>query len=109
MLYEVITDSRLRPIAVSLKVPSCALDPKLAKNSKTGLAGVIDSLRVSLQLSPAELDRIYRISSREGSRFVWIRRRIEDSQKKTLEELKLPGVYFPAEFERDYPQGSLVV
>jgi len=102
-----IVDSRLRPMAVSLKVPSCALDPKLAKNSKTGLAGVIDSLRVSLQLSPAELDRIYRISSREGSRFVWIRRRIEDSQKKTLEELKLPGVYFPAEFERDYPQGSL--
>lgn len=102
-----IVDSRMRPLAVSVKSASIALDPKLAKQSSIGFAGVVDKLRQELELSPAELDRIYRIGQRDGCRFVWIRRMAGDELKKRVAALKLAGVYFPAEFERDYPQGRL--
>lgn len=99
-----IYDAQGRQLAASLQVKSCALDPQIAKNSKNGLEGTIDELRRILNLTPSELDRVYRIASADKSRFVWVRRKLTDAESKRFDDVKLPGVFFPAEYVREYPQ-----
>ena len=102
-----VMDARKRPLAVSLQVKSCAIDPKLAKDSPLGLDGVLAVLQERLSLTPAELDRVYRVAGRENSRFAWVRRKLGEQENAALEGVKLPGVFYPLEHERRYPQGTL--
>ena len=97
----VIKDGGGRQLAVSLQVKSCALDPKIAKTSPKGLDGTIADLRKMLDLSPAEVDRIYRTASRDNARYVWIKRKISDAEAAKFNGIKIPGMLFPAEYVRE--------
>lgn len=99
----VITDRKGQALAVSRPVYSCALDPKDIKD----LDGTVGALRAALNLTPAELDTVYRRALADGCRFAWVRRHLSDVQAEAVKKLKLDGVLLQQEFKRMYPQRQL--
>ncbi len=111
-----ITDSRGRPLAVSMQVHSCAFDPELARRRNANLEEVAQALYHALELTPRELQRLHQglerdrarmLAGRPGLRFVWVRRHLENDVYKQAAAKDLPGVFFPTEYERRYPQKRL--
>ncbi len=41
------------------------------------------------------------------TRFVWLKRKMDQAARDRIESLKLPGIYFRKEYKRVYPYGSL--
>jgi cell division protein FtsI (penicillin-binding protein 3) len=116
-----IVDCHNRPLAISVRINSCAIDPKIFLDEKGDVDALLGELHDGLSLSTAEMERlqdaiarrIFRGGEREGRplRFAWIRRHLSQEQYDSLKDKadagKLPGIYFPAEFDREYPQGRL--
>ncbi len=100
-----IFDARGRDLAISIKTPSCAFDPKIAEMHGMDRMEVIASVGKALNLTPAELDKVYSGAMKKNSRFVWIKRRLLPDELEAVKELKLPGLIYPVEYTRKYPQG----
>ncbi len=102
-----IRDAKGRVLATSIAMRSCALDPQIMKRAGKDLDSIVGRLQTLLDLSPVEVDRIRARASRQGARFVWVRRQLPTVLYRKLEAEKLPGLYFPREFGRKYPQGQI--
>ncbi len=101
-----IFDTRGRDLAISVKTPSCAFDPKLADLQGVDRMEVVGKLARTLQLTPAEMDRVYSGVMKKDSRFVWVKRRLNSEEIEAVQALNLPGIHFPVEYTRCYPQGK---
>lgn len=102
-----ILDARGRQLAISVERRSCAFDPLIATRVVGDYQQIIDQLLPYLNLTPAELDELQQRAARENARFVWIKRFLSDDEFHTLEKLRLPGVVFPLDYERHYPQKTI--
>lgn len=102
-----ITDARGRPVAVSVTVESCAIDPLLIRNAGVDVHNVLGKLDGILHFTPTETRALIHRAHRDGSRFVWIRRHLEMEQANAIRTLNLPGVLLQQEYKRRYPFGSL--
>lgn len=102
-----VTDARGRPVAVSVAVESCAIDPLLLRNAGRDVHDVLGQLDAILQFTPAETRALIQRAHRENSRFVWIRRHLDEEQASAIRDLKLPGVLLQQEYKRRYPFGTL--
>lgn len=100
-----IIDSKGRDFAISIKTPSCAFDPKVADMRGVDRLDVVEQVAKVLELTPAEMDKAYTGAMKENSRFVWIKRRLDPEQIQKVKDLRLPGIVFPVEYTRRYPQG----
>ena len=101
-----IFDSKGRDLAVSIKTPSCAFDPKIAELKGENRMEVVSKVAAALELTPAEMDRVYSGAMRKNTRFVWVKRRLQPEEIEKVKSLNLPGLMFPVEYTRRYPQGK---
>ncbi|MFH1422699.1 MAG: hypothetical protein ABIH42_08325, partial [Planctomycetota bacterium] len=85
-------------LATSLKVSSAYLDSRFVENTEE----TVSLLTQVLHLSDKEIRTICEKLAK-GSRFIWVKRRLLDSEKRVLSQLNIPGVYFEDEFKRYYP------
>ena len=92
-----IVDSRGITLASSVAVKACAIDPKVLLSAEGAKPEkLIATLAEMLQLTPAEIEKINKglekrhvpASSEDGAeeplRFVWVKRRVNEEQYKTL-------------------------
>ena len=100
-----IFDAKGRDLALSVKTPSCAFDPKIADMRGVDRMDVVSKVAEALQLTPAEMDKVYSGVMKKNIRFVWVKRRLSQEDIDKVKALKLPGLVFPVEYTRCYPQG----
>src|SRR6185369_1483165 len=96
-----ILDRNGQILATDLKTPSLFAEPrKLVDVDDTyeQLTGALPDLET------AELRE--RLASKRG--FVWLKREITPAQERQIRKLGLPGVSFPTENKRIYPNGPVV-
>lgn len=95
-----IVDRQGKPLALNLDVPSVYATPSSIDNPTRvarQLAGVLGVPREPLEK---------RLRNKRD--FVWVQRKIEESQVGRLNDLALPGVGVVVEARRFYPKGTLL-
>lgn len=98
-----ILDRDGRPLAKSLPAQSICVNPQHIPDAGVAadlLAGILGMDRGSLY------HRIQSAKSR-GSGFLWIKRKVEDSEAERVRRLNLEWVEFRNEMRRFYPRGEL--
>lgn len=95
-----ILDRQGKPLALNLDVPSVYATPSSVDNP----ARVAHQLARVLGVPREPLEK--RLRNKRD--FVWIQRKIEDSQVGRLNDLALPGVGVAVEARRFYPKGTLL-
>jgi len=96
-----IMDTQGRILAGSKTLPSVYADPQLIIDvdmTSDKLATIVGVPKAALQ---------NKILQRNHKRFVWIARKISDSEAEAIRLLKLPGVVITNEPHRYYPNGNL--
>ena len=96
----VIVDRQGKPLALNLDVPSVYATPSSLDNPTR----VARQLAQVLGVPREPLEK--RLRAKRD--FVWIQRKIDDSQVKRLNDLALPGVGVMVEARRFYPKGTLL-
>ena len=81
-------------------------DPKIADMRGVDRMEVIEKIAIALELTPAQMDKVYTGVMRKNSRFVWVKRRLGKEEIARVKDLKMPGILFPVEYTRKYPQGE---
>ncbi len=95
-----MTDGNGRVLAVSMKVPSCFVDPSQIKNPDEVAALLTPHIR---GVSPEKLKK----ALNKKSLFAWIERKMETKRAAAIKALKIKGVYFQKEYKRYYPRESM--
>ncbi len=97
-----ITDRNGEPLAVSSPVESIWANPQELLKSQARLPQLADALGMDRD----ELKR--RLSQRAGKEFVYLKRRINPDEAKSILALEIPGVASQREYRRFYPQGEAI-
>jgi cell division protein FtsI (penicillin-binding protein 3) len=85
-------------LATSLKVDSVFIDSRFVED----VGETVSQLARVLRLGNREINEI-RAKAEKGSRFIWVKRKISQTEKRVVSGLEIPGVYFDEEFKRYYP------
>jgi cell division protein FtsI (penicillin-binding protein 3) len=93
-----ILDRRGEPLAISVKSPSIAVNPRLFKPTNSDISRLSKILRLSKK-------RIRKIS-RKTNYFSWLKRKVTPEQSKKILNLEIPGVYKITEPSRFYPSSN---
>ncbi len=104
-----IKDRNGRELAVSLAVPSVAIDAKLIYDTdqKDGLrkSKAWKQLAALLGLKTTALNKV--VDQNKSKRFVWVKRRLMPEVANLIRRLDLPGVHLETEYRRYYPTGAI--
>lgn len=95
-----ILDRNSLPLAETVKVFSCYVDPKMV-NEKKRLA---QALARELKINPQQFLLQF---GKNKSSFMWVKRNVDPAVVVRLEKEKLRGLGFKAEYRRHYPQGVI--
>ena len=95
-----ILDRNSLPLAETVRVQSCFVDPTLVDNRRH----VASALAALLHLDRREVER--RIADAKGA-FVWIKRDVPEHIVDRIKEKKMRGVAFKSEWRRHYPMGPM--
>ena len=98
-----IYDRNGSPLAVSLDVYSLAIDPLLAREDKD----LHRKLKDIASILEMEEEKLVEAVNRQ-SRFVWIKRLLEDEQTEKIREIRLRGALFFEDSKRVYPKGQFL-
>lgn len=98
-----IYDCNGSPLAISLDAYSLAIDPLLTREDKD-LHKKIGEISHILDIEEEKLIE----AVNKQSRFVWIKRLIEDEDADKIREIKLRGLLFFEESKRVYPKGQFL-
>jgi cell division protein FtsI (penicillin-binding protein 3) len=90
-----IFDRRKSPLAISVRAPSIAINPKVFSPTKEER----HTLQSTLKISESELNKI----AKKQSHFAWLKRKISPTQAKIIEDLELSGLHVLLEPARYYP------
>jgi len=94
-----ILDAQDNILASSLKVSSVYARPREIKNPAA-------AAKALAPLTGLPVKDVLRKLQGEGP-WVYLKRKISDSQRKAIEKLRLPGIGFETEFRRFYPHRSM--
>lgn len=97
-----IVDREGAPIAVSTKVQSVWVNPKIFNPSATERT----KLAQLLGIKPQDLQ--HRITHSQGREFVYLQRQVTPMLAKEIKALNIVGVNFQDEFKRYYPEGESI-
>jgi cell division protein FtsI (penicillin-binding protein 3) len=97
----VITDRNGEPLAVSTPVESIWATPRELLQPGNDLSALADAL----EMSPFSLKEL--LQNRIHREFVYLKRQTKPQLARTIEALKLPGVYMQREYKRFYPSGEI--
>jgi len=120
-LRGVLLDRQGRELARSIDTTSISFDPGEFESRplKPGEKGPTESQKVAkldgaarvlaavLKLNQKSLFNQMSEAKEKGRRFLWIARRIDPGQARTVEAMRLPGIRLRKEPKRYYPNGSL--
>lgn len=102
-----ILDTNFRVMAGTLLLPSVYVDPGLVADARFTAC----SIAPVLGLDAAELQRNLEAWAADGRRFVWLKRRLPQTEYAQLESIvtarRLEAVRMRLEPVREYPQGSV--
>jgi cell division protein FtsI (penicillin-binding protein 3) len=98
-----ILDRQGRELARSVDVDSFFADPREIENVEAAAAGLA---RV-LNIDETELAARLREAKEARRGFVWLARKVEEEQARSVYALKIKGVYSVEEQKRRYPNGGL--
>jgi cell division protein FtsI (penicillin-binding protein 3) len=101
-----LLDRHERELARSIKTESIFVDPADLK-SPGDITCTARRLAEVLRSEEKTFSRQFEHAKENGSRFVWIARRLSVEQAEQIRGLGLPGVNFRSESKRFYPNGSL--
>lgn len=90
-----IFDHRKIPLAISIKTPSFAVNPKVFRPNKTEEKKITQILGLSA-------NKIKQLRNRKGY-FAWLKRKVSYSDANKIEELKIKGIHNLLEPARFYP------
>ncbi|MBI4238854.1 MAG: transpeptidase family protein [Deltaproteobacteria bacterium] len=96
-----ILDARGRELAVSVPVQSIFADPSAIVDPHATL----DAIDHVVPLGKARDQAARRM--RVGKRFAWVVRRVAPELAEVVRNLRLPGIHFVEENQRNYPNGML--
>lgn len=96
-----ILDRNGHILASSVPVPSIWANPENMDRNPENLK----SLAKLLGLTQADLEKKL---SDEDKNFVWLKRQVDESTAKSIENLKIKGIYARKEYKRVYPEGEAV-
>ena len=93
-----ILDRRGQPLAISVKAPSIAVNPRVFNPTKK------DIIRLSriLKLSKARISK----TSRKTNYFAWLKRKVQPAQAEKVFALGIAGLYKITEPSRFYPSNN---
>jgi cell division protein FtsI (penicillin-binding protein 3) len=94
-----ILDAAGRELAIDITSESIFANPQEIENSVTA------SERLSQILGINRTKLLDRLSSHR--KFIWVKRRTEDSEVKAVKDLNIKGVYSMRESHRSYPNGTV--
>lgn len=94
-----IFDRRGVPLAQSVDVDSCWVDPSLLPDPVQAARALAGALGVDQRELLERLEK--------GRRFAWVKRQVTPAEAARVKELALPGVGFTREPRRFYPQREL--
>jgi len=95
-----INDRNGAPLAESVQVESCFVDPSLVRN-KRQVAGQLAAV-----FGFNEASFLARLRKANGS-FLWVKRDVASPAAEKIRILKIPGVGFKSETRRHYPMGVM--
>lgn len=101
-----LLDRQERELARSIKTESIFVDPATLE-TPGDISCTANRLAAILQLEEKTLFRNLEKAKANGSKFLWIARRILPEPAEQIRSLGLPGVNFHSESKRFYPNGSL--
>ncbi|MEK7448118.1 MAG: penicillin-binding protein 2 [Planctomycetota bacterium] len=90
-------------LAISNLVYSVYADPQIVKDNPQTINTFCRTLGLPVQEIQTKINSL----AEKEKHFIWIKRRISESEFKILKELNLAGVGFQEEYKRFYPNGSL--
>jgi cell division protein FtsI (penicillin-binding protein 3) len=94
-----IYDRFYEPLAINLDVPSVYIDPRFIHDKPNTASVLADKLG---------LDKEQILQRMETSKaFAWIKRKISVEKAQEIKSLKLPGVFFMTESQRNYPNDCM--
>ncbi|MFQ5431043.1 MAG: peptidoglycan D,D-transpeptidase FtsI family protein [Nitrospinota bacterium] len=94
-----ILDRNMTPLAITVPMQSVFASPYKVKDKPVTASILAEALEMD---SASVLDKL-----EKGKNFVWIKRRVEPSQYRSLHAMKIPGISFLTEDRRSYPQKTL--
>lgn len=107
IIQRTVREKRLPGVFFPLRTPnSCVFNPARAAKSARGIDGVIHELTRLLRLSATDREHLRKKSRKRRPRFVWIKRHLSEEAYQKARELRLPGVQFPPEYKRSYPNAT---
>lgn len=93
-----IYDHKYNPLAISIKKPSIAINPKAFNPSNTDIKKLSEILNL-------DFDKIKKTESKENY-FAWLKRKINPNLLLHIQEFKLKGLYTIMEPARFYPHNE---
>jgi len=93
-----IYDRRYIPLAISVKTPSLAINPKLFDPSN-------EEERQLSKILGIKIEKIRNTENRKNY-FAWLKRKIDAESFEKIQKLDIPGLYSLMEPARFYPQGT---
>ena len=99
-LRHVIFDRSLSPLAETVPIHSCYVDPRVLRDPSSAARTLADTFGMN------GADLLGRIKKAKGS-FLWIKRDVPAPLVEAIKAKKLPGVGFRVEKRRHYPMGPL--
>lgn len=98
-----IYDRNGSPLAISLDAYSLAIDPLLSREDKE----LHNKLREISSITGIEEEKLVEAVNKQ-SRFVWIKRLLEDEETEKIREVRLRGALLFEESKRVYPKGQFL-
>ncbi len=98
-----IYDRNGSPLAISLDAYSLAVDPLLARDDKD----LHYKLKEISSITGIEEEKLVEAVNKQ-SRFVWIKRLLEDEETEKIREVRLKGALLFEESKRVYPKGQFL-
>lgn len=95
-----IYDRNGNVLALSIPAFSCHANPKLVKNPE-------ETAKILASILNLSIEKVLSLITHPTRRFVWIKRKITNEEKESVEKEKLPGIAFTEESKRVYPNKSL--
>jgi len=91
-----IYDSNMQPMAMSVRVPSIYVDPKILRSSKEKTKRILKALDISQKTWKQK-------TKNKKKRFVWLKRKINPDIEETIRDIGLYGIGILHEWDRLYP------
>ncbi len=90
-------------LAGSRQVPGCFVDPFILRDEE--LDEVAIQTGQVLGIDPVQVQRVF--FSRRKSRFVWLKRTLDQAQVEAVRSLRIPAIGVSHQWRRVYPSGPL--